>query len=134
MTKEFWMKRFVNRMVIVLMVSALASVIAFGKTTKKDVTFDKAVMVNGTIVKPGTYSVAFNDETGELTFNKGTKVVAKTTARLEKLEGRTQVEYQTRAVGDGPTEAPLLVSVTLKDRNQATIVNAGESNKGESAQ
>jgi hypothetical protein len=134
MTKEFGMKRFVNRMVIILMVGAMASVLAFGKTTKKEVTFDKAVMVNGTVVKPGTYSVAFDDETGELTINKSTKVVARTQARLEKLEGRSQVDYQTRAEAGGPTEAPVLVSVTLKDRNQATIVNAGDSNKGESAQ
>jgi hypothetical protein len=134
MMKEFGMKRFVNRMVIILMVGAVASVLAFGKTTKKDVTFNRAVTVNGTIIKPGTYSVAFDDETSELTINKGSKVVAKTQARLEKLEGRAQVEYQTRAVGDGPTETPVLVSVTLKDRNQATIVNGGDNNKGESAQ
>jgi hypothetical protein len=128
------MKRFVNRVVIVLMVGAISSVLAFGKTTKKDVTFDRAVTVNGTLVKPGTYSVAFDDETGELTINKGTKVVARTPAKLEKLEGRAQVDYQTRVETGGPTEAPVLVSVTLKDRNQATIVNGGDNNKGESAQ
>jgi hypothetical protein len=133
MTKEFGMKRFVNRIVIILMVGAIASVLAFGKTTKKDVTFIQAVMVNGTVIKPGTYSVAFDDETGELTVNKGSKVVARTPARLEKLEGRAQVDYQTRAAANGPTEAPTLVSVTLKDRNQATIVSGGDS-KGESAQ
>jgi hypothetical protein len=120
-------------MVVLLMVSAITTVLAFGKTTKKDVTFDNAVTVNGTLVKPGTYSVAFDDETGELTINKGTKVVARTPARLEKLEGRAQVDYQTRAGAGDATEAPVLVSVTLKDRNQATVVNAGES-KGESAQ
>jgi hypothetical protein len=132
--KEFRMKRFVNRAVIVLMIGAISSVLAFGKTTKKDVTFDRAVTVNGTLVKPGTYSVAFDDETGELTINKGTKVVARTPAKLEKLEGRAQVDYQTRVEAGGTTEAPVLVSVTLKDRNQATIVNGGDSNKGESAQ
>jgi hypothetical protein len=134
MTKEFGMKRFVNRMVIILMVGAIASVLAFGKTTKKEVTFIRAVMVNGTLIKSGTYSVSFDDETGELTINKGTKVIARTPARLEKLEGRAQVDYQTRAEGGGPADAPVLVSVTLKDRNQATIVNGGDSNKGESAQ
>jgi hypothetical protein len=131
------MKRFVSRMLVVLMVGAVASVLAFGKTTKKDVTFDRAVMVNGTLVKPGTYSAAFDDETGELTINKGTKVVARTPARLEKLEGKSQVDYQTRVQPDAPAETPVLVSVTLKDRNQATIQNAGESkgeSKGESAQ
>jgi hypothetical protein len=133
LTKEFGMKRFVNRMVVLLMVGAMASVLAFGKTSKKDVTFAQSVMVNGTVVKPGTYSVAFDDGTGELTITRDTKVIARTPARLEKQEGNSQVSYETRAGDDSPAGAAVLVSVTFKDRNRATVINAGES-KGESAQ
>src|SRR4051794_20005594 len=115
MTKEFGMKRFVNRMLVLLMISAIAGVLAFGKTTKRDVTFDQAVTVNGTLVKPGTYSVAFDDETGELTITRDTKVIARTPARLEKLEGSTQASYETRAGDDSSTGTAVLVSVTLKN-------------------
>jgi hypothetical protein len=133
MKKEYGMKTLVNRMIVLLMVGALASVLAFGKTTKKDVTFGKDVMVNGTLVKAGTYSVAFDDETGELTIIKGTKVVARTPARLEKLDEDSQAAYVTRSDSDGATETAVLLSVTLKDRNQATIASDGDS-KGERGQ
>jgi hypothetical protein len=133
MKKEYGMKTLVNRVIVLLMVGALASVLAFGKTTRKDVTFGKDVIVNGTLVKAGTYSVAFDDETGELTIIKGTKVVAKTPARLEKLDEDSQAAYVTRSDTDGGTETNVLLSVTLKDRNQATIASDGDS-KGERGQ
>jgi hypothetical protein len=120
-------------MVVLLMVGAMAGVLAFGKTTRKDVTFAQPVTVNGTVVKPGTYSVAFDDATGELTITRDTKVVARTPARLQKQEGNSQVSYETRAGDDTSNGIAVLVRVTLKDRNQATIINGGES-KGESAQ
>jgi hypothetical protein len=131
------MKRFVNKLVVLLMVGAITSALAFGKTTKRQVTFSDAVMVNGTVVKPGTYNVSFDDETGELSIMKDTKVVARTPARLDKLEGNSDVRYATRAEPDNAAGTAVLVSVTLKDRNQATIVNNGDNkgeNKGESAQ
>jgi hypothetical protein len=133
MKKEYGMKTFLNRLVVLLMVGALASVLAFGKTTKKEVTFGKDVMVNGTLVKAGTYSVAFDDEAGELTIIKGTKVVARTPARLEKLEEASQAAYVSRTDADGATGTAVLLSVTLKDRNQATIASNGDS-KGERGQ
>jgi hypothetical protein len=122
------MKRFVNRLVVLVMVGAMTSVLALSKTTKKEVTFGQAVMINDTQVKPGTYSVEFDDETGELTIIKDKKVVARTQARLEKLDGNSEATYVTRTEADSPAETAVLLSVTLKDRNQATIVNDGDSN------
>ena len=60
------MKSIVNRMVVVLMVGALTSVVAFAKVHKHTVTFDSDIKVNGTLVKKGTYQVKFDDETGQL--------------------------------------------------------------------
>jgi hypothetical protein len=95
------------------------------KTTKKEVIFTEAVTVDGTLVKKGTYKVTFNDETGELVIKKGSKVVAKAQARLEKTDDRFTV--YTRSDSKDPAKLPELISVSLKDGNQATIVNSGNN-------
>jgi len=40
-------------------------------------------MVNGTLVKAGSYQIKFNEQTGELSILKDGKVKAKTTAQLQ---------------------------------------------------
>ncbi|MDQ2856271.1 MAG: hypothetical protein M3R68_08080, partial [Acidobacteriota bacterium] len=79
------MKYFVRHLSIGLVVLALAAVMAFGKDKIKEdwVTFSNDVSVGGSTVKAGEYKVRFNQETGELAIVKGSKVVAKTTARLQ---------------------------------------------------
>ena len=121
------MKSIVHRMLAFLVVGALASMLALGKTTEKKVTFLQSLNVNGTVIKKGTYNVAFNEETGELSIKKGGKILATAPARLEKTTARNSF-YTHSASGDPATE-PALVSVSLKDGNLATIVNSGD-NKG----
>jgi len=77
------MKSIVNRIVVVVMIGALASVAAFAKTHKHRVTFENDIKVNGTLVKKGSYDVKFDDETGQLSIIKNGKTVAETTGRLE---------------------------------------------------
>ncbi|HXG66126.1 MAG TPA: hypothetical protein VNO70_13580 [Blastocatellia bacterium] len=120
------MKNLVNRTVALLVMGAIASVLALAKPTTKEVTFSRDVMVNGTVVKAGTYKVVFDDQTGELTITKGKKTVAQAPARLEKLEGDSRAVYTTRTETDGD----VLLSVTLKDGNRAVIGNGGNSEGG----
>ena len=103
----------------------LASVLALAKTTQKKVTFNTSVTVNGTLVEKGTYKAEFNDETGELTIRKGKKVVATAQARLEKTTDRNSF-YVSSASAD-PSQAPALVSVSLKDGNLATLTNGSKA-------
>ena len=77
------MKSIVTKMVAVIMVGALTSVAAFAKVHKEKVTFDNDIMVNGTVVKKGTYDVKFDDESGQISIAKNGKVVAEATAKLE---------------------------------------------------
>ena len=121
------MKSIVHRMLAFLVIGALASVLALGKTTEKKVTFLQSLNVNGTVIKKGTYKVVFNEETGELTIKKGEKVLATAPAKLEKTTDRNSF-YIHSASGESGKE-PALVSVSLKDGNLATIVNSGD-NKG----
>jgi hypothetical protein len=113
------MKSIAKRLVVLLAMCTLTSVLALAKTTSKHVTFAQAVTVNDQIVKPGTYKVTFDDQTGELTITNGKKVVAKAPARLERAD--TRAVYITRT----EEEKAVLVSVRLKDGNQAVI---GDSN------
>ena len=119
------MKSIVNRVLVLLVTVCLTGVLAFAKTIEKEVTFGQSLTVNGTLVKKGTYKVAFNEETGELTIRKGKKVVATAQARLEKTTNRDSF-YMHSESGD-PAAAPVLVSISFKDGNLATIVDSKAS-------
>lgn len=79
------MKRFITGIVCALAIALIASlgVAAKDKTKKRTVEFAQDVMVNGTLLKAGTYDVKFNEETGELSVLKNGKVKATATAHLE---------------------------------------------------
>ena len=119
------MIKFANQLVGMVLVGAIAGGVALAKEIKKEVTFSQPVVVNGTLIKEGTYDVVFDDQTKELSIVKGRKVVARAPAQLEKREERDHAAYVTRQAGDS-TNA-LLLSIGLKDNNQLTIVNGGDS-------
>jgi hypothetical protein len=113
------MKHLYKRTVILLVVCAMASLTVLAATSTRKVTFNRVVTVNGTPVKAGTYKVRFDDATGEFTILDGKKVVAKATARLEKLEFDTQSSYSMKAEG----ESSVLVSIVMDSRSRAVIVS-----------
>ena len=115
----------VNQLVGVVLVGVIAGGVALAKETRKEVDFAQSVVVNGTLVKKGTYEVVFDDQTNELAVVKGRKVVARAPAQLEKREQRDHATYVTRQEGDSTN--PVLLSVRLQKNNQATIVNSGDS-------
>ena len=123
------MKNLVKQSLVLLVLCALTSVAALAKTTAKEVTFDRAVTVNGSLVKAGTYKVVFDDQTGELTIFNGRKTVAKAPARLEKLQGSPGIVYRAKTEAD----SNILLAVTLKGGNQAALVNDSDG-RGEEAQ
>jgi hypothetical protein len=97
------MKRTFTHIVAALVIGALLGSAALAGTKTKNVRFDDNVTVNGTLLKKGTYKVAFNDETNELTISRGSKVLVKTTAKLEDYKQTTAAyapDYKTRKEGD----------------------------------
>jgi hypothetical protein len=116
------MKSIVNRIVVVVMVGALASVAAFGKTHKQRVTFDTDMKVNGTLVKKGDYEVKFDDATGQLSINKNGKTVVQTTAKFEARPKKAN-GFQLRSIGNG--EDHELVSLTFGGSNQDVVITSG---------
>ena len=123
------MLNFVNRLSVIVLAAVITSGVIYAKTNKKRVTFNKAVVVNGILVKAGTYTAEFDDQTNELRIMKGQKVIARAPAQLEERDpGRTA--YVTRAEDNDPSKA-MLVNVTLSDGKTAVI---GGKTNGSSAQ
>lgn len=90
----------VNKFAVALLLLSLAGTAALGKTRSKQVEFEKAVKVNGTVVKAGSYKVAFDEMANELSISKNGKLVVKTTAHLMQRETKvrgTQVHYRADA-------------------------------------
>lgn len=117
------MKSIVNRIMVVVMVGALTSVVAFAKTHKqRGVTFDSDIKVNGTLVKKGSYDLTFDDESGQLTISKSGKVVAQT---MTKLEARAKKAngFQLRTLGNG--DETQLIGATFGGWDKDVVITNG---------
>lgn len=119
------MIKLASQLVGMVLVGAIAVGVVSAKVTKKEVTFLQPVVVNGTLVKEGTYEAVFDDQTNELSIVKYRKVVVRVPAQLEKRQERDRAVYVTRQPGDSSTA--VLLAVVLKGNNQATIVSSGDS-------
>ncbi|HMG35521.1 MAG TPA: hypothetical protein VKM94_16400 [Blastocatellia bacterium] len=120
------MKNITNRIALFLLLGAITNGVGLAKSARKEVTFMKAVTVNGTLVKSGTYEVAFDDVTNQLSIIKGRDVIATAQASFEKVESDVRESYETRSDPDDATKPPLLVTIALKHGGRATIVNSGD--------
>jgi hypothetical protein len=120
------MKNFVNRVIIFGLIFGSMTAVALAKPIRKQMTFSEPVRVNGVIVKPGTYDVAFDEETKELTISKGKRVIAKAPAQLEKLNKDTHVVYELSTDDLNSTEPKVLTRVGLKGRIQAKLLSEAD--------
>src|SRR3569832_1171098 len=94
--RSIGMKLLFNGLMIAGLVVTLAGATAFGNTRKSSIAFSADTKVNGTLVKKGTYEVVFDDQSGELSIVKGAKVIARTSARIEKRDQKARgTEVQT---------------------------------------
>ena len=116
------MKSIVNRMLVVLMVGALTSVVAFAKTQRHRVTFDNDMKVNGTLVKKGTYDIKFDDETGQLSIVKNGKIVAQAMTRVEARVKKAN-DFQLRSTING--DETQLVGVTFGGSDKDVLITNG---------
>jgi hypothetical protein len=122
------MKSFVSRMLVVLMVGALTTVVAFAKVQKHKVTFENDIKVNGTLVKKGTYDLKFDDESGQLSIVKNGKVVAQAMARVESREKKAN-DFQLRSTVNG--DETQLTGVTFGGSDKDVLItNSGAATTG----
>jgi hypothetical protein len=122
------MKSIMNRMLVVLVVTALTSVVALAKVHKHKVTFDEDIKVNGTVVKRGTYEVKFDDATGQLSIAKNGKVVAQAMAKLEPRSKKAN-DFQLRSTNSGDEQQ--LTGVTFGGSDKDVVITvSGASTTG----
>ena len=90
------MKSIMNSVLVLALLVTLPAAVAFGKARKSNIALASDTKVNGTLVKKGNYEVVYDDQSGELSIFKGTKLIAKTSARLEKRDQKARgTEVQT---------------------------------------
>jgi hypothetical protein len=115
-----------NRMAVALLIASLASVSAFAKAKREKVTFPTNVKVNGTVVTKGVYDVKFDDKTGELTIEKGSKVIARATVNVEKRAKKAQrPEFRTTGSGDDTQ----LIAVTFSGTDQELKISGSQASR-----
>ena len=122
------MKSIVNRVIVVLMVGALASVVAFAKVHTHKVTFDTDTKVNGTVVEKGTYDLKFDDQSGQLSIVKNGKTIAQAMTKLEP-RAKKAGDFQLRSTNSGDGSQLLGVTFGGWDKD-VVIANNGASTSG----
>jgi hypothetical protein len=117
------MKKFTVRLIIALMVCALAGSAALAKVKSKTITVGMDFVVGDTLVKRGTYKFSFDDKTNELTITaKDKTVVARVAARLEKRQQEaTGMDLVLAQKGDKQA----LVSVAFYRETENIVVQDG---------
>ena len=122
------MKSILNRIAVVLVVGALSSVVALAKVHKHKVTFVSDIKINNTLVKKGTYDLKFDDETGQFTVQKGSKVVAQSMAKLEQRDKKAN-DFRLRSGGSGDDTQLLGVQFGGSDK-EVVLANSGTQSTG----
>lgn len=118
--------KFINRVAVALLIASLASVAAFAKTHREQVTFINDIKVNGTLVKKGAYDLKFDDKTGEVSILKNGKVVARANSTMESRPSKAR-RFEFRYSGEGSTAE--LTHVTFSGSNQNVVLNSAAASK-----
>jgi hypothetical protein len=119
------MKSFLKGTFAALVICALASIAAAAgkdKVRTESVTFASDIMVNGTLVKAGSYQIKFNEQTGELSILKDGKVKAKTTAQLQARNEKARDTAVKTLDKGGVAE---LIGFSFGGSKQDLVVGAG---------
>jgi hypothetical protein len=112
--------RKIATLIMMMALCAVGSAPAAAKGKSELVTLPQDVVINGTLVKKGQYKLKFDEQTGELLFLKDKKVVARTSARLEKREkGAERTEFGMIQQGD----AQALRSITFRGERESIIMH-----------
>ena len=116
------MKSVINRIVIALVITAMTCLLAFAKNKKETVTFPTDIQVGGTLVKKGTYSVKFDDQTHELLIVDGNKIIARATTSVEKRSRKSR-GFLFTTLANGESDTKKLVSITFGGSQENIVVS-----------
>ena len=114
----------VRRMVIGFALLAMTAAITFADRKSDTVTFEKDTMVNGTLVKSGTYKVQFDYKTNELSVIKYTKPIVTAQGRVEQADRKAS---RTVLMTTDKDSATVMTAITFGGDNRRIIVEAGSA-------
>jgi hypothetical protein len=116
------MKKLTVRIALVLALCATSGSIASAKVRSRSLTFGTDFWVGNTLVRKGTYKVAFDDQTNEISILDKTTVVAKVPAQVKKRESNKRSwDVALVTVGDRMT----LVSLAFPEASQTLVLKDG---------
>jgi hypothetical protein len=114
------MKSIVSHVATACLLITMACTVTFAKEKKSSIALSADTKVNGVLVKKGMYEVVFDDQSGELSILRGTKLIVKTAIRLEKRAQRARnVEVQT--VLEGMEQKLVSISFDGSDQNLVVV-------------
>ena len=121
------MTKTLSRIVIGLTVLAMTAAIALADRKSDTVTFEKDTMVNGTLVKSGTYKVQFDYKTNELAVIKYTKPIATAPGRVEQADRKAS---RTMLLTTDQNNTTVMTGITFGGDNRKITVEAGAAQTG----
>jgi len=119
------MKTILNRVAITFLICTLTTIAAFAKGKKETVKFPVDMKVNGTMVRKGTYDVKFDEDKSELSIIKDSKLIARTSATVEKRVRKAH-DYLLRSAGTGDDVQFTGITFSGSDRN--IVVSSAAAN------
>ncbi len=120
------MKSLLNRIAMALLITSLAGVAVFAKTKTETVRFPTNIKVNGTLLKEGVYDLKYDDKTGEVTILKGSKVLARATAGVEK-RARKASQFEIRSSGSG--DETQLTGITFAGADHNVVIGSSNAKR-----
>ncbi|MBC7933553.1 MAG: hypothetical protein H7Z38_23580 [Rubrivivax sp.] len=121
------MRKFIVCAALALSLAVVAVGTASAKVKAKKLTFGQDFWVGNTLVKKGTYKVAYDDKTGEVTFSDKETTLARTTVRAEKRKGsKAGWDVVLSSKDDGLA----LVSITFPGDGQRLVVGGDAAGGG----
>lgn len=108
--------------VIGLALLAMTAPIAFADRKSDTVTFEKDTMVNGTMVKSGTYRVQYDYDTNELSVIKYTKPIATAPGHVEQAGRKASRTVLMTADKDNTT---IMTAITFGGDNRKIVLGPG---------
>jgi type II secretory pathway component PulC len=116
------MKKSLKQFVVALMVCLIMSVAALAEKKNEKVSFSRDMVVNGTAVKKGTYKVAIDEQSNELSLINGKDVVAKMKYRKENRSYKSSQPVVTFKQKDNNVE---LSTITFAGETETFVIGEG---------
>jgi len=114
----------VRRIAIGFALLAMTAAITLADRKSDTVTFEKDTIVNGTLVKSGTYKVQFDYKTNELSVIKYTKPIVTAQGRVEQADRKAS---RTVLMTTDKDSATVMTAITFGGDNRRIIVEAGSA-------